>query len=94
MSDMNMQLKFTIFWDIMQCSLLSVNRHYACYLLSRWFLAQLISSALKTEAICSSEMSVDFQWTTRRYIPEDGTLHNHRCENLESYMNMELFIYW
>jgi hypothetical protein len=23
---------------------------------------------------CSSKSSVDFQWTTRRYIPEDGTL--------------------
>jgi hypothetical protein len=22
---------------------------------------------------------------TRRYIPEDRTLHNHRCENLTSY---------
>jgi hypothetical protein len=36
-------------------------------------------------AICCSETSVDFQRTTRRYIPEDGTLHNHRCENLKSY---------
>jgi hypothetical protein len=26
------------------------------------------------EAICSSETSVDTQRTTRRYIPEDGTL--------------------
>jgi hypothetical protein len=24
--------------------------------------------------------------TTRRYIPEDGTLHNHRFENLKSYI--------
>jgi hypothetical protein len=37
------------------------------------------------EAICSSETSVDTQWTTQRYIPEDGTLHNHCCENLKSY---------
>jgi hypothetical protein len=22
--------------------------------------------------------------TTRRYIPEDGNIHNHSCENLES----------
>jgi hypothetical protein len=35
------------------------------------------------EAIFSSETSVDFQRTIRRYIPEDGTLHNHRCEKLE-----------
>jgi hypothetical protein len=37
------------------------------------------------EAICSSETSVDSQRTTRRYISEDGTLHNHRCDNLRSY---------
>jgi hypothetical protein len=26
------------------------------------------------------------QQTTRRHIPEDDTLHNHRCENLKSYL--------
>jgi hypothetical protein len=34
------------------------------------------------EAIFSSEKIVDFQRTTRRYILEDSTLHNHRSENL------------
>jgi hypothetical protein len=38
------------------------------------------------EAIYSSETSVDIQRTTRRYVPEDSTLHNHRWENLKSYM--------
>jgi hypothetical protein len=42
-------------------------------------------SNLKMEATCSSQTSVDFQRTTRRYIPEDRTLHNHRCENLKYY---------
>jgi hypothetical protein len=37
------------------------------------------------EAICFSETSVETQRTTRRHIPEDDTLHNHRCENLKSY---------
>jgi hypothetical protein len=37
------------------------------------------------EAIWSSETSVDFQRTTRRYVPEDSTFHNHRHENLNSY---------
>jgi hypothetical protein len=32
------------------------------------------------ESTYSSEMSVDFQRTIRRYIPED----NNRCENLKS----------
>jgi hypothetical protein len=44
------------------------------------------SSTLKLEETCSSETPADFQRTTRRYIPEDGTLHNHRCENLNSYI--------
>jgi hypothetical protein len=48
-----------------------------------WF-AEPISSTLKMEAICSSETSVQTQRTTRRHIPEDYTLHNHRCENLKS----------
>jgi hypothetical protein len=43
------------------------------------------------EEICSSETTVDTQRTTRRYIPEDGTLHNHRCENLRSYKHEQYF---
>jgi hypothetical protein len=42
------------------------------------------------EALCLSEMSVDVQRTTRRYIPEDSTLRTHRCENLESFKNSVL----
>jgi hypothetical protein len=43
------------------------------------------SSAPKIEATCSSEASVNFQRTTRRYIPADSSVHNHRCE-IKSYM--------
>jgi hypothetical protein len=42
-------------------------------------------STLKMEAIYSSEMSVDFQWTTWRYIPEESNIRNDRCENIKSY---------
>jgi hypothetical protein len=31
-------------------------------------------STLKMEAVCSSETSVDFQRSTRRYVPEDSNL--------------------
>jgi hypothetical protein len=52
----------------------------------------------KMEATSSSEMSVEFQHTTRRYILEDRTLHNHRCKNLRSVGNdtgpKKLFQYW
>jgi hypothetical protein len=47
-------------------------------------------STLKMEAICFSERSVYFRRTTRHYIPEDKTLHGHRCENIKSYI---IYIY-
>jgi hypothetical protein len=93
-------MKSIIFWDMTPCSPLSFNRrfggtyclhlqgrrwHSACQLLARWF-AEPISSTLKKEAICSSETSVETQRTTRRHISEGDTLHNHRCENLKSYI--------
>jgi hypothetical protein len=69
-------------------------------LLATWFTVVSFltySSTLKMEATCSFEMPVDFQRTTRRYIPEDITLHNHRCKNLTSYMllhiKQKLYIY-
>jgi hypothetical protein len=61
-----------------------VAEHSACLLVC-WF-SEPISSTLKMEAICSFETSVETQRTTRRHIPEDDTLHNHRCENLRSYI--------
>jgi hypothetical protein len=37
-------------------------------------LSEIISSTLNMEAMCSSETSVATLQTTRRHIPEDGTL--------------------
>jgi hypothetical protein len=36
-------------------------------------------------ALLSSKMSV-LTRAMQRNIPEDGILHNHRCENLKSYI--------
>jgi hypothetical protein len=99
-------LKRTIFWDITACSPVRFNRRFGGTYrlhLQGWKISLArnrsedewqasYSSTLKMEAICSSETSLDTQRTTRRYIPEDGTLHNHRCENLKSYMVMKLQI--
>jgi hypothetical protein len=63
-------MKRTIIWDTTPCIPLKVNRRFG------WFLPQLIFSSLKMEAICSSETSDDTRRTTRRYIPEDGTLED------------------
>jgi hypothetical protein len=56
----------------------------ACYKLHAGFMLGLFL-APKIAVTCSSEMSVDFQRTAGRCIPEDRTLHNFRCENLKSY---------
>jgi hypothetical protein len=40
-------------------------------------------STLKMEAMCSSETSVNFYQATRHRIPEDTSVHSHRCENLK-----------
>jgi hypothetical protein len=36
------------------------------------------------ETVRTSETSVNFNLTTRRYIPEDSKLHTRRRENLKS----------
>jgi hypothetical protein len=59
-----------VFWDIALCSLVEVDRRFI---------------VLKMEAVCTTERSVYFNQTTRRYIPEDYHLHTRRRENLKSH---------
>jgi hypothetical protein len=87
--------KSSIFCDVTPCSSLVVNRRFggSCHPLSSGSSRAVVatgcmlascsaySSTLNMEAICSSETSLDFQRTARRYNPEDGTIHNHRWEN-------------
>jgi hypothetical protein len=54
------------------------------------FSSSVQASILKMEAIIPSD--VDFQRTTRCYIPEDGTLHDRRCDNLKYYKIILNFI--
>jgi len=53
-------MKFRFFWDVAPCSHVEVDRHFR--------------SVLMMEAVRTSEMSVNFNVTTRRYIPEDFEL--------------------
>jgi hypothetical protein len=62
-------MKMTAFWNIVQCSLIEVNgrfrRSHCLHPLSNeWYIVLIM------EAVCSSETSVYFKETTRRYIPE------------------------
>jgi hypothetical protein len=79
--------KSTIFWDITPCSLL-LCLPPAFMLVS----CMAYSSTLKIEVICSSETSVDFQRTTRRYIPEGSTLHYTFCSIYS--MSHKWFLYF
>jgi hypothetical protein len=49
-----------------------------------------MKQAVGGEEKISFETTLSFQQTTWRYIPEDKTLHNHRCENLKSYISASL----
>jgi hypothetical protein len=88
-------MKSSIFWDITTCGSLKVNRRFgrACRLHlqgrrisrarnqgeSRWHAGFLLGLTLKMEATCSSETSVNFQWTIWSYIPADRTLRFLLC---------------
>jgi hypothetical protein len=69
-------MKNSGFWVIMPCNpksrwLAELGSQPAFMLIS----LVACSSILKMEATCSSETSIDFQQTTRRYIPGGRTLH-------------------
>jgi hypothetical protein len=72
---LNTFIKSPMFWDKTSCSPLKVNRIFrgTCRLhLQGCGVSQArnhhgAGAALKIEAICSSDMSVDFQRITRRY---------------------------
>jgi hypothetical protein len=74
-SQISTLLKSTIFWDITLCSPLRVNR---CF-------GRTYCLHLQARKINWARNQIDSQRSTLRYIPEDGTLHNHRCENLKFY---------
>jgi hypothetical protein len=76
---MTLFLKMAVFWVVAPCSLVELYRRFkgACCLHHQ--------IALIMEAARTSETSVNFYQTTRRYNPENSHLHTRRRENLKSY---------
>jgi hypothetical protein len=68
-------VNMTAFWDIALCSLVETDRRFGD--------ASII--ARMTEAVRTSETSINFYETTRRNIPEGYHLHTRRRENLKSH---------
>jgi hypothetical protein len=52
------------------------------------------SLTLKKEVVHSSEISVNSCQITWRYIPKDGILHSHHCENLKSKVSVHVSNKW
>jgi hypothetical protein len=73
-----------ISWDMTPCRKSSIATSFMLISCSAY------SSTLKKEAKRSSETSTEFRRTTLRYIPKIGLFHNHRCDNLKSYILTEL----
>jgi hypothetical protein len=72
----------------MPCSPSSFNRRFGGTY--RLHLQGRRNKISKNQQASSSKTSVETQQTTWRHIPEDDTLHNHRCENLTSYIKVLL----
>jgi hypothetical protein len=78
--------------DIMPCSPLKVNRRFEgtyclhLHLLSRWYLAQFIQP-WRWRRYIPPKRRLTFSGLHGVNIPEDSTIHNHRCENLKSYLH-------
>jgi hypothetical protein len=86
-------LKNAVLWDVAPCRSCKMNRRfggtYRLHLQSRKIRepGASVSRWLQTlQAIRSAETSVQFTRSTQRHIPEDGTLHSHRRENVKSYI--------
>jgi hypothetical protein len=77
-------LNNSVLWDITPCDRVEVNRRF-------WRTYHLhlqcwrISTARSQQA--SSTDLLHFHPATRRYIPEERTLHTHSCESLRAYVS-------
>jgi hypothetical protein len=82
-----------IFWDIVHCSPY-VNWCFR----GTYHLRLLGRESAEEETSLQQVARQNFprnasSWTTRRHIPENGNIHNYRCDNLKSYVLEMVFRY-
>jgi hypothetical protein len=83
--------KWTLIFDIRDSSGWQDRNNFrildrsSCYLLHAGFFLGLFLEP-EDAGDMFLQNTADFQLTTRRYLPEDRTLHTHRCENLKPYI--------
>jgi hypothetical protein len=81
MEEHRLRVKSIILWDMTPCSPLRFSRRFG-----GTYRLHLQGQRNRFRKPASKQI-VETQRTTRRHIPEDDTLHNHRCKNLESYID-------
>jgi hypothetical protein len=86
--------KNSVFWDITPCTFVDSQQTFqrnmspsSCHLLQAGFLLGLFFGLWRWRRYVPPKRRLNFKRTTRCYIPDDRTLHNHRCENLRSYID-------
>jgi hypothetical protein len=70
----------SVFWVVAPCTLINTDRRFRAAYCS----IIVVTLPLVMEAVCTSETSVSFNETPRRYIPEYSQLHTRRRENVKS----------
>jgi hypothetical protein len=84
------RMKNSLFRGIIQHSLLKFNWHVGEGHVTIFKVSSsAYSSTLIIEAKLFSEISADFQRTTRSNVLEDGTPSNHRCEDIQFHVSVE-----
>jgi hypothetical protein len=101
MTQCHCSLEGIVFWNISPCSPFQINQRFgrndrlllqvrSCLPPAFSLVSWSVCSTLKREALDYSDMSLDFQQTTWRYILEDNNLHDRRCEIVTSYLKLKL----
>jgi hypothetical protein len=76
------RLTMTVFWDVTQCGLVDTDRRFrVAYCLHH-----------KTDAVSSTETSVNIYQTTRCNVAEDSHLYTRRHENVKPHQANKLLI--
>jgi hypothetical protein len=83
-SEVHTAASMVIFWVVVQCNVVEIYRHFRGV---RYFHYQGDASiiALRMEAACISETSVNLYQITRISNPEDGHLLTRHLEDIKSH---------
>jgi hypothetical protein len=83
-------MKSSVFCDITPCSPLKVNQRFGGTCRLHLQGRRICQARNQRGSRWKAQMSINCQRTIGRYMPEDRTLHYHRCENLKSFFEVNI----